>query len=124
MENTTYKKIFEKIVEIFNTGDITEVDTLFAPNYIDHQADQDRPSDKLLDGPEEFKQVVLGARKAMPNLKVTIDNISYYGDKITAHLNWLSTNSEGKTKHRRMIDTLRIENDLIVEHWGKPVVEE
>ncbi len=124
MRNTTNKKIFERIVEIFNTGDTTEVDKLFSPHYIDHQADQDRPSHQLVDGPEEFKQVVLGARKSMPNLKVTMEDISYDEDKITTCLDWAFTHLEGKTKHRRMIDTLRIENDLIVEHWGKPAVEE
>ncbi len=59
------KAATKKIVEIFNTGDLSEVDFLFSSAYLDHQ----RPSWMDVTGPEEFKQIVLGARKSLPHLQ-------------------------------------------------------
>ena len=41
----------QKIVEMSNTGDLSEVDSLFSSAYVDHQ----RPPWLDVDGSEEFK---------------------------------------------------------------------
>lgn len=115
---TTNKDKLRKIVEIFNTGDLSEVESLFSPNYIDHQADLERLSGITVDGPEEFKQVVLGARKHLANLKVTIEDLVSEENTIVARLQWLGNDENGKSLKRETLDMLRIENDLILEHWG------
>jgi hypothetical protein len=48
----------QKIVASFNTGDLSEVGSLFSSEYVDHQ----RTVWLDLNGPEEFKHIVLGVR--------------------------------------------------------------
>lgn len=115
MEN---KDIMKKIADAFSTGDLSEVDSIFSPDYIDHQNDEDRPAEIKVDGPEEFKQIVTGARKSLPNLNVTIEDIFTENDKVVARLQWHSTDSTGKKVDRKTIDILRILNGKVVEHWG------
>jgi predicted ester cyclase len=92
--NTAYdnKVATKKIVEIFNTGDLSEVGTIFSSEYIDHQ------KHAYLDmiGPEEFKHVVIGARKSLPNLHVTIEDIVAEGDIVAARLHWHSNDETVK----------------------------
>ena len=106
-----HKGILKKIVAIFNTGDTTDVDTIFSPGYTDHQ----KPKWILHDGPEEFKQIVAGARESLPNLIVTVTGpIVTEDDMVVGRLNWLSDNVERET-----IDILRIDvNGQVAEHWG------
>src|SRR5690349_12178333 len=90
------KVAIKKIVEIFNTGDLAEVDSIFSAEYADHQ----RPAWLNVSGSEEFKQIVLSARKSLPNLHVTIEDIIAEGDKVVARLRWHSTHPAGKTVDR------------------------
>ncbi len=112
------KAIVQKIAEIFSTGDIPEVDSIFAPEYIDHQNDKRRSKNVKVDGPEEFKQIVKGARKSLPDLRVTIENIAIEEDKVIARFSWHSINIKHK---RETIETLLIKNGLVIEHWGVEV---
>lgn len=104
----------KKIVEIFNTGDLSEVDLLFSSEYVDHQ----RPAWLDVNGSEEFKQIVIGARKSLPNLRVTIEDVIAEGDTVVARLQWHSTNPAEKNVDRETIDILRFFNGKVVEHWG------
>lgn len=115
MEN---KKAMKKIVDAFSTGDISEVDLIFSPDYIDHQNDKDRSEGIIVDGPAEFKQIVTGARKSLPNLNVTIEDIFTEEDKVVARLQWHSTDSDGKKIERETIEILRLLDGKVAEHWG------
>lgn len=75
-------EVLEKIVDIFNKGDVSEVESIFSPHYIDHQ----KPEWLTVDGPEEFKQIVQSARKSLPNLTVTIEDTITEANKIVARL--------------------------------------
>ncbi len=110
-ENTSATK---KIVAIFNTGDLSEVDSLFSSDYVDRQ----RPLWIKVTGPEEFKQIVMDARKSLPNLRVTIEDIIAEGDRVVLRLQWHSTLPAGKKIARETIDILRFVNGKAVEHWG------
>ena len=74
----------KKIVDIFNSGDLSEVDSLFSSEYVDHQ----RPSWLDVNGSEEFKQIVMGARKSLPKLRVTIEDVIAEGNTVVARLHW------------------------------------
>ncbi len=104
----------QKIVEIFNTGDLSEVDSLFSSEYVDHQ----RPPWLDVNGSEEFKHIVLGARKSLPNLRVTIEDVIAEGETVVARLQWRSTHPEGKKIERETIDILRFAHGKAIEHWG------
>lgn len=101
-----------KIVKIFNTGDLTEVDSLFSSNYLDHQ----RPSAMKKKGREEFKAIVLLARKDIPSLKASIIDMISEKDKVVARLKW-----HGKKINRETIDILRIGQGRVTEHWGAEI---
>lgn len=56
-----HKALVKKIVEIFNTGNLSKVDSIFSSEYIDYQ----RPSWLIVNGPEEFKQIVMSAHHCL-----------------------------------------------------------
>lgn len=108
------KEALEKIVEIFNSGDTSYVESIFSPSYIDHQ----KPEWLKVDSLEEFRQIVLGARKSLPNLKVTIEDSIEENNKIVARLQWHSVDDSGKRVDRETIDILYFVDGKAVEHWG------
>ena len=110
----TIKAVAKKIVAMFNTGDLSEVDSLFSAEYVDHQ----KPAWLDAAGAEEFKQIVLGARKSLPNLHVTIEVLIAEGDTAVVRLHWHSTHPAGKVVDRETIDMLRFVDGKAVEHWG------
>lgn len=110
----TIKTAAKKIVEIFNTGNLSEVEALFSAEYVDHQ----RPAWLDAAGVEEFKQIVLGARKSLPNLHVTIEALIAESDTVVVRLHWHGTHPAGKMVDRETIDMLRFANGKAVEHWG------
>lgn len=112
------QETLKKIVEIFNTGDFSTVDSIFSAEYIDHQNDNEREPDVKNDGPEEFKQVVTGARKSLPNLNVSIEDMFSENNKVVGRLQWHSTTPSGKKIDRETIDILRLADGKVVEHWG------
>lgn len=110
----TPQEVLEKIVEIFNTGDVSEVENIFSSTYIDHQ----KPEWINVNGPEEFKQIVELAKKSMPNLEVTIEDLITEEDKIVVRLQWHSVDDAGKKVDRETIDILHFVDGKAVEHWG------
>ncbi len=108
------QEILEKIVTAFNTGDVSEVDSIFSSNYIDHQ----KPEWLQVDGPEEFRQIVVGARKSLPNLLVTIKDTIIKDNKIVARLGWRSVADDGSRVERETIDILHLVDGKVSQHWG------
>jgi predicted SnoaL-like aldol condensation-catalyzing enzyme len=114
MSNTKQKDTVRKIINVFNTGNLTEVNLLFSPEYIDHQ----RPPWMDAIGQEEFKQIVALARKSLPNLHVTIKDLIAEENTVVARLHWNSVDTKGKKIDRETIDILRFADGKAVEHWG------
>jgi predicted SnoaL-like aldol condensation-catalyzing enzyme len=108
------KAIMKKIVDIFNTGDLSDVDLIFSPNYIDHQ----KPPEMEIDGSDEFKQIVMRARGSLRTLKVTIKDMLAEEDRVAARLGWHIIDITGKEIKRETIDILRFDNGQVAEHWG------
>ena len=106
--------IMKKIVDIFNTGDFAEVALIFSADYIDHQ----KPPGMEIDGPDEFKQIVMDARGSLRKLEVTIKDLIAEEDKVVARLHWHIIDLAGKKIDRETIDILRFADSQVVEHWG------
>ena len=104
----------KKIVDIFNSGDFSEVNLIFSPDYIDHQ----KPPGMEINGPDEFKQIVTDARGSLRKLEVTIEDLITEQDKVVGRLHWHLIDLAGKTIDRETIDILRLVDDQVVEHWG------
>ena len=104
------KELFKRIVDIFNSGNTSEVASIFTHDYLDHQ----KPEWFTVDGPEEFAQIVKLARDSLPNLKVTVEgSLIADGDMIAARLRWFSDKGERET-----LEILRISDGKFAEHWG------
>jgi steroid delta-isomerase-like uncharacterized protein len=65
--------------EGWNNGNLSLVNHIFSPNHIMH--DPSLPEQKLV-GQEPFKSFVGSLRSAMPDLRVTIEDVVAQGDKI------------------------------------------
>lgn len=104
----------EKIVAIFNAGDLLDVDLIFSPDSIDHQ----RPPDMEINGPDEFRQIVMNIGQSAQDLKVTIEDLIGERDKVAGRLRWHIVDSAGTEISRETIDILRFEDGQVIERWG------
>jgi predicted ester cyclase len=99
---------------MFNTGDVSGVDLIFSPNYIDHQ----KPPGMEIDGPDEFRQIVTNARQSLRELTVTIEDLIAEEDRVAGRLHWQMIDRAGKEINRETLEILRFANGQVVEHWG------
>jgi predicted SnoaL-like aldol condensation-catalyzing enzyme len=112
-----YRLLLQQVITMFNTGDTVSAWRVFSPEYVDHQ----KPTFIDADGPEEFITIVALARRSLPNLRVTIEDVLVEGDKLVARLRWHGAAAPGRTISRETIEILRFEDDHIAEHWGSEV---
>lgn len=106
-------EITKQIIHMFNTGDVTLANSVFAENYVDHQ----RPDFMDSSGPKEFREIVAMARSLEPDLVVSLIEESTTNDEVIAfRLHWMSSKQERETQER-----LRLENGKVIEHWGEEV---
>lgn len=108
--------------EVFNTGQLDQVDTLIAAEYIDHNPIG--PGGES--GIEGFKQTVRALRFAFPDLRFTVLQMIVNGDTVVTR-----TTMEGRHKNSFMgldptdkpvtisgFDIFRIDNGVVAERWG------
>jgi len=70
----------------WNQGNMALLDEFWAPNYVNH--DPTNPEVRDLEG---FKQWVIAARTAFPDLNVTIDDLIAEGDKVVTRWTFRGT---------------------------------
>ena len=122
MDSQGNGEVMRRMVEVFNTGDLSVVDSLVSPDYVDHQG---------IDGVERFgadgfSNVVTLARRAHPRLRVEVQELTVNGDRVVARLIWFeselvqnSTSKKSYEAHRWTIETVRFAGGQAVEHWGE-----
>ncbi len=110
----TNKTAMKRIVAIFSSGDMSQLDVVIAPDYLDHQG----LGGGAMHGQAGFRQVVMVARAALPHLQVAIHDLIAEDDKVVAQLQWHSRDAAGKTIDRETIEILRFRDGQAVEHWG------
>jgi hypothetical protein len=83
MEVDRNKKQMHRIIGLFESGELSDVDGLLADDYVDHQG----VSGGEVRGREGFRTVVESARHfTAPN--VTIEDMLAEGDLVAARLRW------------------------------------
>lgn len=108
----------EAIAEIFSTGDVGMAPRIFADHYLDHQ----KPDWLEVDGPAEFIAIVHSARSSLPELEVFVSGAPVrHADLEVAILHWVSRPSGGPVVERDTVETVRIEDQKVVEHWGMEI---
>lgn len=104
----------QKMIDVFNSGDVSNVGLFVSKNYIDHQGLRGIE----IKGRGGFRQVVNAARSGIKDLKVKIEEMTCEDDKVTVRLTWSGFDTERNPVKRETTDTVRFENGQAVEHWG------
>jgi predicted ester cyclase len=98
--------LLDRYVAAVNAGDTAALQALFAKPYMQHGG-------------------LKGGREAFPDLRVTVEDRIFGGDKIVARNTWSGTHRgtflgvapTGKQIVIRTIDIWRVDNDKLAEHW-------
>jgi predicted ester cyclase len=102
------------MVAIFASGDLSDVGSVVAEGYIDHQG----LAGEECSGTDGFRRVVTAARGAMLDLEVDIRDILSDGEKAAARLHWHAMTSAGVIIDRETIDIIHVKDGKAIEHWG------
>jgi steroid delta-isomerase-like uncharacterized protein len=117
------KAIVKRVYEIISTGDFDRAEEIADPDAPDNELLPGDPPTKLIN---TFKETFSEARKAFPDMRVTVEDLLAEGDRVAARVTMRGTHRgefqglapTGKWIQVRAIDMFRISNGKIVEHWG------
>jgi ketosteroid isomerase-like protein len=111
-------ELFRAIIERgFNSGDLTVADEVCSATLIEHEY----LAKPKLPGPEILKDQIREARRATPDLSLSIEDIVSDADKVWARLRAIGTDPRsGKRVSFDVIDLCRFENGKLAEHWDVP----
>jgi len=107
--------------DVWNKGEVDLLDKLLAPDYINHSPGMQSPPP----GPVGLKPIIIGMRKAIPDLNYEIQDLVITEDKIVARVKLRGTHlgelwgikpSGGKIEVNQ-INIEHIRDGRIVEHW-------
>ena len=106
--------------EVINKGNLGVMDELCAPNMVDHSLPPEFPA-----GMEGTKQMISMFRAALPDVRVTIEDLIAEGDKVTCRWTACGTHkgdfmgiaATGKQVTVTGIGIDRIVGGKAVEHW-------
>lgn len=104
------------VSKAFETGDASLIDSVVAPNFVDHTERGD------LVGRDSLKAMVVQARAAFPDMKTEVIKEFADDEYVYMHNRYTGT-SDGKMIPKgpftmRTIEVTRFENGKIVEHWA------
>jgi predicted ester cyclase len=113
----TVRRIFEEVV---NLGQFDAIDEIYAPDVIDHD-----PLPGAPDGIEGIRYSIGGMRAAMPDLQVTIEDISAHADTVVVHNTWRGTQrgliglaGRGRNFCSTGIVIFTLQDGQVVERWA------
>lgn len=115
------KALGRRFVDAVNTGNLTTIDDVFAPGYVNRSPAPGTSPD--LDG---FKKGLTTFRAAFPDFRYTIEDEIVVGDKLVHRLTargtqkgeFMGAPATGKQASWSEIHIGRIANGKLVEHWG------
>ena len=121
MSSEENKTLGRRIVEAINSGNLTTIDEVFAPGYVDRTPFPGSTPDR-----EGYKQSLTEFRAAFPDFRYTIDDEIVAGDKLVHRLTGRGTQkgefqgvpATGKQATWSEIHIGRVVNGKVVEHWG------
>jgi predicted ester cyclase len=116
------KAIMRRVIEqILNQGELSVIDELFAPTFVDRSSPDQPP------GPEGVRAYIAAVRAGFPDLRVDIDDLIAEGDKVVVRTTWQGTHQgpygtmppTGRRVRRTMIQIFRLADGKIVEEWNE-----
>ena len=84
------------------------------PDFYDHDGPGGKPTDIAGD-----EQMMIGMYQAMPDLKITIEEMVAEGDKVVCRNIWRYTDAAGKKMQFHGFVLWRFEGNRIAERWAK-----
>jgi steroid delta-isomerase-like uncharacterized protein len=121
---TANKQLVDAFIqELFTNGDLDAVERYLDPGLINH----DPPFPGAPDGPEGMRQAAVMFRQALPDWHSEVEQLIAEGDIVVERFTASGTHRgdlmgvppTGKVVVLRGIQMFRIENDKIVERWGR-----
>jgi steroid delta-isomerase-like uncharacterized protein len=118
----TNRRVVERYFEeAWNKGNVDVLDEIIAPHYINHSPGMPNPKP----GAEGLKPIVLGLRKAFPDLRFVVQDMIVTEDRVAVRCTMYGTHLGdffGLPATRRRVEVRqfqieRMENGQIVEHW-------
>jgi steroid delta-isomerase-like uncharacterized protein len=107
--------------EVVNGGNLTVIDELLAPDFVDHGEQPGVPPTR-----EGTKALIAMLRKAFPDLQATVDDVIAEGDKVvlrntvhgTMKGEFAGMPPSGKSATWQQVHIIRFANGKQVEHWA------
>lgn len=104
----------------FGGGDVTVVDEMLSPDFIEHQ-----PGLRSAD-PEGVKGLISYLHQALPDLRYTFEDVVASGDKVWARVHahgthrgtFMGVAPTGRAITVEVVDITRFAGGKAVEHWG------
>ena len=112
------------IEEGFNKGNMDVVNAITSPALVEHQ--NFGPNHAA--GAEGVRAIVASLHRSFPDFRLTIEDIAVTGDAVWLRMVATGTNSgpymghaaTGRSIRIDVFDVIRVQNGLMVEHWGVP----
>ncbi|MEJ2105643.1 MAG: ester cyclase [Ignavibacteriaceae bacterium] len=113
------KPIVDKYVEVWNNGNVADLDTIMDPNYIYHSNSQPEVDD--IDGMKKF---ITTFRTAYPDMKLVVEDELFSENKVTARWHLTGTNTgpgemppTGKSVDFWGIAIIQVAKGKLKEEW-------
>lgn len=113
------KPVVDKYVEVWNTGNLQELDAIIDPQFVRHA--NLSPNVNGVDG---MKKIISGFRAAYPDLKIVLEDESYSNNRSSGRWTLTGTNTgagemppTGKSVRIWGISMLHFANGKITEEW-------
>ena len=106
------KALVRRGIEAINKKDLTILDELIAPDYVDH-------TNPFRSG-KEIKEFYSNVFKNTPDFHRTIEDIAAEGDKVWARFKNIMTSPTGKKLEFSTVTIYRIVNGKLAESWTVP----
>ena len=112
------------IEEGFNKGNMDAINAVTSPALIEHQ--NFGPNHAA--GAEGVRAIVASLHRSFPDFLLTIEDVAVAGDAVWLRMVATGTHrgpymghaATGRSIRIDVFDVIRVENDLMVEHWGVP----
>ena len=119
-EETNKSQFYRTYEELFNQGNLANVDELIAPDCINHEV----PPSVNNRSPESIRQAVMMLRSAFPDLHFTIEELVAEGDMVVGrvimngtHLgSFLGMSPTGRSVRQAQVHFVRFKDGKGVEH--------
>jgi predicted ester cyclase len=118
----TNKALIERLhEEVLNTGDLTPIEELVHPEYLNHNAAEGVPR-----GRDGFRHTVRFLRDGFPDLRFALDDVIAEGDRVVVRCRFEGTQDgpfmgippTGRRVSVQHIHIYRVQDGMVAEHWA------